>query len=126
MELEVKNVKSLEDGKHKGVIVRIEYRHDPFEYTDIFIKEAESGVELKYGVPTSVSEKSKLGRLMQQFVKLVPGDKLNPEQVLLSKRVTFMTMIETTENGDFSVIVKDSVKKDEAKEIDSPVSFSPV
>ena len=106
MELEVKAAKKIEDGKHEGVIVGIEYRENPHKYTDVII-EFEEGKRLKYGVPTAVTPVSKLGKLLLDFgVDLVIGEKVEPE-ALIGKQCTFMTMI--GEKG-FSNIVKGSVK----------------
>lgn len=110
MEFEVKESISLEDGMHSGVVCKVMYRTEPYEYTDVYIKEQNSGYELKYGCPSVVSEKSKLGKLLMQFVKLDTGAKVDPEKVLLGKQVQFMTMQEKTKEGIFSRVVDGSVK----------------
>lgn len=110
MELEVKESVALEDGKHYGVVSRIEYKTEPYQYTDVFIKEKDTGFELKYGCPTTVSEKSKLGKLLSQFVKLEKGKLVDPEKVLLDKQVTFMTIQEETKDGTFNRVVDNSIK----------------
>lgn len=110
MEFEVKESIALEDGKHEGVISKIQYRIEPYEYTDVFIKEKETGYELKYGCPSVVSEKSKLGKLLMQWGELQKGAKVNPETILLNKEVVFMTIQEKTKDGIFSRVVDGSVK----------------
>ena len=110
MEFEVKEAVSLEDGKYEGIVSRIEYREEPYAYTDIFIKEKDSEMELKYGCPSRISTKSKLGKLIGQFHELQKGAKIDPEKVLLNKEVTFMVMQEKTNDGVFSRVVDESVK----------------
>ena len=114
MEFEVKESKKIEDGAHEGVIVGVVYRTDPYEYTDIQVKENGSEVVLKYGCPSEVTDKSRLGRLLSKFTEVRIGDKLDPESILKDKKVIFMTL-----NNDkgFTDIVVDSIKpKPEEKE----------
>lgn len=113
MEFEIKESVSLEDGRHEGVVSKIEYRTEPYQYTDIYIKEKKHEFELKYGCPSVVSERSKLGKLLGQFTELKKGEKIDPEKVLVDKEVTFMTMQERTNDGTFTRIVDGSVKKKE-------------
>jgi len=110
MEIEVKESVSLEDGKHEGVIERIEYREEPFKYTDVFVKEKESGFELKFGCPTSAGINTKLMRLLSKFADIKPGIKVDPEKILLAKQVTFMTMQEEKGDKTYTRIVDGSVK----------------
>jgi len=110
MELEVKEPVKLDDGKHSGRIIRVEYRDDPYNYTDVFIKEKKTDFELKYGAPTSLSKNTKLGKLLMQFTTLDVGSKIDPEKVLLSKDVTFMTIMEKTDKGEFVRIIDNSIK----------------
>ena len=110
MELEVKEPLSLEDGKHEGVITRIEYRETPYKYTDIYIKEKTSELDLKHGCPTSVSTNSKLMKLLAKFTEIRKGIKVNPETALVGKEVVFMTITEGTERGNFVRIVDNSIK----------------
>lgn len=112
-ELEAKEVIRLDDGRHEGEIVRIEYREEPYEYTDVIIKETETELEIKYGCPTSVSEASKLGRLLAAISKedIEPKKKYDPEKILVGKKVSFMTMNEKSDKGEFARIVADSIKE---------------
>jgi len=109
IELEVKEIKTIEEGKHTGKITRIEERTEPYHYIDIFI-ELENGIELKYGCPASISTQSKLGKTLNQFTELEPGEKINIEKTLVGKKVTFMTINETTDRGTFARIVDGSIK----------------
>ena len=120
MEIEWKESIEIPDGNHTGEITKIEYRHDPYEYTDIFIKldDIDCGVELKYGCPTNLSENSKLGSLIQVFgEKPEKGKKIDPEKVLIGKKVSCMTITKKSkESGkSFSEIVQDSIKPLEEK-----------
>lgn len=110
MEFEVKESVCLEDGKYVGTVSKVEYRDEPYKYTDVYIKEAKTVMELKYGCPSVVSEKSKLGILIGRFIKLEKGTKVDPEKVLIGKKVAFMTMQEQTKDGTFTRIVDGSVK----------------
>ena len=112
MELEVKESASLEDGTHTGKIDKVEYRTEPFEYTDVYIKETKTGYSLKYGCPTVVSEKSKLGKLLSLFVEIKAGKKVTPENILVGKDVTFMTLTKQRKDkqGEFTEIVDGSIK----------------
>jgi len=102
----------IPDGNHTGVISKITERTEPYEYTDIFIKPDGLDVEIKHGCPSVLSEKSKLGRLMQTFGEKFEKDKeVDIEKVLIGKRVNFMTLIKKGKEGkEFSEIFDDSMK----------------
>ena len=105
MKLKVEPSRKLADGKHKGIIVNILYREQPFKYTDVVIK-TENEVEVKAGYPTSLAVDSKLYALMTRFgVSMVEGNNADPD-VLLQKEVQFISMIE----GKFSKVIPESVK----------------
>jgi hypothetical protein len=106
---EVRETQKLEDGKHTGTIIEVDYRHTPFEYTDITIVPDEAkNLKLKFGVPSNLTTSSKLGNLLSLFVEVKAGAKLNPREVLLGRRVSFMTQVEeiTKKNNDKMQIVK--------------------
>lgn len=111
-ELEWKEAIKIPDGNHSGEITKVEERTEPFEYTDVFVKLDDFDVELRYGCPTVLSENSKLGRLMVTFGEgFEAGKKLNPEKVLVGKRVVFMTLTkQDKDKKEFSKIVDDSLK----------------
>ena len=99
------------EGKHTGVISKVEYRYEPYEYTDIFIKLDEHDVEIKYGVPTKLSSQTRLGRLMIEFgCECKTGEKVNPAEVLTGKKVQFMTMLKLKDGNDYAEIVRDSLR----------------
>lgn len=111
MEFEVRERIVLEDGRHEGTITRIEYRTEPYKYTDLFIKEEKSQLELKYGCPSNVSMDSKFGKLLGKFIELKPKMKIDPEKVLVGKEVVFMTMQEEgSDNKTYTRIVEGSLK----------------
>lgn len=113
VELEWKESINIPDGNHTGEIVKIEYRHDPYEYTDVMIlvTDIESEITLKYGCPTNLSENSKLGALLQTFgEEYGKGKKVDPEKVLVGKKVVFMTITKTKGDKHFSEVVDDSIK----------------
>lgn len=110
MEIEVKEAIHLDDGKHIGKITRVEYREEPYRYTDIYIEEDKTKLELKFGCPTSKSINSKLMKLLAKFVEIKSGITVNPESILVDKGVEFMTLVEQTEKGNFTRIVDGSVK----------------
>ena len=110
MEIEMKEHKLLEDGKHEGTVEKIEYRDEPYKYTDVFIKVDEESFDLKYGVPTSAGMEGKLAKLLGAFANIVPGEKYDPEKILVGKRVSFMTIQEKRDGGTFVKIVDGSIK----------------
>ena len=117
MELEVQKPVHLEDGKYEGIVDRVEHKNvtkdgQEYKYTDIYIRlETENGRrELKYGCPTSVSENTKLGKLLAQFVKLEPGKKVDPVETLTGKKVCFVTVTEEKEGLRYVRIADNSIK----------------
>jgi len=63
MEFEVKKQIEVEEGKHTGKITKVEYRTDPYAYTDIFIQLDDVDLEIKYGCPSNLSLVSKRGKV---------------------------------------------------------------
>jgi len=114
MEIEVKSPAIVVQGQHIGVITTVEYRTEPYKYTDVFVetKDKEGNiVELRYGCPTNISSVTKLGKLLKSFgAELKVKAKIDPEKILAGKKVTFMTLNKETDKGTFSKIVDDSLK----------------
>lgn len=109
MEIPIEESKKLEPGTHKGRITKISYRIEPYEYTDVHIK-LENDVEVKAGFPTSVTEDSKLGKMLTRFGAILEiGKSIDPEKVLLNKDCTFQSINETTNKGTFPKIIGDSL-----------------
>lgn len=112
MKLEVTEKIAIPDGLHRGAITGVDYRKEPFEYTDIVIAfiVGKKEIKLKAGYPTIVSDSSKLGKLLTRFgVLLNVGSQVDPD-VLIGKRCQFQTITENTKNGEFAKVLPDSVK----------------
>jgi len=110
MEFEVKESKMLDEGVNFGIIAKIEYRTEPYEYTDLYI-EVEGRHQIKWGCPSVVSEKSKLGKLLSQFTNLKVGEKVDPEKVLIGKQVRFQIIYESgKDGGNYCKVVDGSIK----------------
>lgn len=115
MKFKAKDIRGpIDEGKHKGKIVRIEYRDTPFEYTDIYMTINGTDSEVKYGCPSSVSVESKLGKLLMQVanVEIIPGHNYDPEALLVGKEVSFVTFNEKGKNTDreFARVSDGSIK----------------
>lgn len=112
MDIEVKAPIEIPDGNHKGQITKILYRTEPYDYTDIYVSvEGQEGVEIKYGCPSTISKTSKLGRVLVTFgIKLVPGNKVDPDKVLIGRKCSYMTIRKAKDGKEFSEIVEDSLK----------------
>lgn len=112
IELKVKKGLVVEEGRHDATISRIEERHEPYHYVDVYMKLDDVDVELKYGCPANVSENSKLGKLLAEVGVVLEVDTLlDVEKALQGKRVSLMTINEKVPNkGTFARIVEGSVK----------------
>ncbi len=122
MELEVKPKIQIEDGSHTGIIETVEYRTDPYNYTDVIVKVDGKEFTLKWGAPTYLSEGSKLFKALLLFKPgLKVGDKVDPETILKGQKVSFMTLTEKTGKGEFARIVDGSLKPVDAVVVDKVV-----
>jgi hypothetical protein len=114
MEFEMKKPVLVSDGVHQGEIVRVEYRDKPYRYSDIFIKITDKdseGIELKFGCPCNhLSPNTKFGKLLLKFAAIPFGDKVDPEKVLIGRKVSFQSLNEQTADGNFARIVDGSIK----------------
>lgn len=111
----VKEAIVLKDGLYYGIVKKIEYRQEPYEYIDIFIEEEKTKILLKYGCPRNndvITEQSKIGRLISNFTKLEIGLQMKPSQLLVGKKVSFMVQqVKSKKDGNFyAKIVDDSIK----------------
>lgn len=115
MELEYKEFKEIPEGKHTGKIVRIEHKEvgdQKYLYTDIFIEFTDlKEREIKYGCPTNLSQKSKLGKLLSAFTDLNAGKKYDVDAILLNQPVQFITLNRETKDGTFADVVEGSIKQ---------------
>lgn len=109
----------IPEGRHAGTIVRIEYRDDPFDYTDLHVRledvESEQPIILKVGAPTNVSvdvkgkPRSKLAILLAKCGVDLSGEDIEPEEAL-NHQISFMTVNEKTEKGTFARIQPSSIE----------------
>ncbi len=115
MELECKEYKKIEEGKHTGIITKLEPRitTEGYKYLDIKIKLDNQDIELNYGCPQNLSKISKLGKLLGQFIELQSGKTYNLEGILLQKKVSFMVQNETKQDKTYAKIIPDTIKKTE-------------
>jgi len=112
MEFKVEESKKIDDGSHKGVVVGIIYRDEPYKYSDILIEMSNvTGVTLKVGYPSIVMPESRLGQLLKRFgAEIKVGTTVDPEKILVGKNCQFVTISETTPKGTFARIVPESLK----------------
>jgi len=108
---------SIEDGKHKGTISKIEtktveVKKGTATYLEIFIVEEDSGVELKAGVPFRITENTALGMILTNFgAELTEDTEIDVEEFIKPKmKVTFLTKTEKTAKGKFATIINDTLK----------------
>jgi hypothetical protein len=106
MEIEVKETIKIPEGQQKGKIAKIEYRTEPYKYTDLIIM-MEDGKTIKYGVPTSDGSESKLMKLLKLFSPIEIGSKVDPELILLNKDISFE--VKEDDKG-FTQVVHGSIK----------------
>lgn len=112
MKAKVEKTIKIDDGMHEGEITAINYKEEPYNYVDVVIKEKEQEIELKCGLPFSVTENTALGRMLQRFgAKLEVDKEIEIEDFIKTGiKVEFQTLTETTKKGTFARIVSDSVK----------------
>ncbi len=91
--------------------LKIVYKEDKYSYTDVYVTiDGIDDAELRYGCPTSVKLNTKLGKLLLAFEKIDVGTNVDPEKILVGKRVSFQTLNEETKSGTFARIVVGSIK----------------
>jgi hypothetical protein len=111
--LRMKPLVSVEDGKHFGQIVNVARRTEPYDYTDVFIRLTDAGlekVELKWGAPSHLTSNSKLGKMLALFKKIELDEEVDLREVLVGHNVVFQTLTEVTPKGEFARIVDGSIK----------------
>lgn len=105
MKIEVEADKKLDEGKHEGVIIDVEYRTDPYHYTDLVIEVGDS--KIKAGFPTLITKSSKLGKLLDRFgLDVEVGTTIDPNSVLVGEQCTFLVEAD----GEYSKVVTSTVK----------------
>jgi len=100
----------IEDGIHTGTIEDVQYREQPYKYTDVVI--LMDDMNLKVGYPTFLNQESKLFKMLEKFgASFEDGKDLSPEMYLTKgKKVSFMTIKEKTDKGTFARIIPESLK----------------
>ena len=116
MKLKVKKpAAELVAGRHDGVISKVEFRMEPFQYVDVYCKFDDADFEVKKGYPATVSATSGLGQLLQEAIgtKLTPDDDVDPMELLEGKKCYAMTDIEPSNDGsiNFARILTLHIKK---------------
>jgi len=110
MEIEIKAERRIEDGMHYGRISTINYRTEPYAYTDLVI-ELEDKSTITAGYPTILTENSKLGQLFKRFgYTLNIGHKLDPDQCFVMQACQFQTITEIKGEKRFPKVITESVK----------------
>lgn len=111
----VKEINRISDGVHQGKITNVtrEFRQD-FDYLDITVTtltEKNEPIDIKYGVPTNLSERSNLGKLLNKSgFKFRVKERISIYSIkehLLNKELAFQTF--TDENG-FAKIMDETIK----------------
>ena len=115
--LKCKENVSIQDGVHKGKIVKVEKNlHGDYEYLDLFLTIEDTlsdgkPFEIKYSTPYNLSEVSKFGKLLAKFKPLKAGEEYNLETIFLASTVSFMTQQDKGKDGNvYARIVENSIK----------------
>lgn len=82
---------SVPTGNYEGIIMKVEYRDEPYAYTDLIIevKQGDKRPQLKVGFPSIIAQTSNLGVLLAKFKSFKIGDTIDPEQILVAQKVRF-------------------------------------
>lgn len=114
MKREIKSPMKIEEGLHKGVIIGVEERTQPYNYIDVVLefKEDDKAKQIKAGYPDFLSTESKLGNLLARFGADIstPGTFIDPEKELIGKKCQFITINQQKEKGTFANVVPESLK----------------
>jgi len=126
MKLKMEKAKKVAPGAHTGKIIRIDYRTEPYKYTDVYVKLNDKGledIELKYGCPTILSENSKLGKLVKQFKEVQVGEEVELEEILIGQTVAVVTINEPSKDGttEYAKIVQIQPWNEEPNSEQKPV-----
>lgn len=113
MKLEWKEQLKIPDGLHEGVIIGIDNRTEPYNYTDLVIETEVDEIitPVKAGYATKLTESTKLGKLLQRFgVKPAVGTTIDLNKLLIGQKCQFQTVTESTKKGEFAKVLGDTVK----------------
>ena len=110
IEIEVSEMKQIEEGLHQGTITKVDQRTTPFNYVDVYVK-LEDDTTIKAGYPANISKGSGLGKMVARFGAVIAvGTKIDVEGLLMGKRVSFVTVNVENERGTFARIQRESLK----------------
>ena len=76
--------RTLEEGRHSGLINDVIERTDPYHYIDLVIAVEDTGLQVKYGLPAGeeVSENGKLVRTLRELGMDLPvGGEIDVEAI---------------------------------------------
>lgn len=112
MKAKVEKTIKIDDGKHTGEIKELIYKDTPYNYVDVVIKEDKLDIDLKCGVPFSITENTALGQMLKRFgADLEEGQEIEVDDFLkVGSKVEFMTLTEKTKKGTFVRVLSESVK----------------
>ena len=108
--LEAKPSAELPEGKHEGIITKIEHRTEPYGYIDIYVKPKNKDFEVKAGFPDVITPKSSLGKLLERLgITFTIHEKVNLRK-LIGKEVSFMSTNETKDQVTYVRVLRDTIK----------------
>ena len=110
--IEVKEIVKLEEGLHKGEIVKVELRTQPYEYVDLHISAPTkngSDAIVKAGYAAFITKETALGLLLTRFgIKLEKGSNVNVE-ALVGRECTFMSTTQVKGDKKYTKVINETV-----------------
>lgn len=101
---------SLPAGSYRGGIVKVGVAENDPRYIDVSIREDVSGVVLRAGFPTTLTERTMTGLLLYRLnVAWKVGEEIDIEGALVGRAVAFAVADEQTPKGIFSRVVRESI-----------------
>jgi len=113
IEIEVKEIKTIPEGKHSGVIANMIYEtRKEFSYIDVYIDLNDlKDTTLKTGFPANISEKSTFGIFLKGAgLDIIPKQKISLNAVkerLVGQEIEFTTY---NDDNDFAKVVNKTIK----------------
>ena len=112
MLIPVKEHKKIQDGAHEGMILSVDYRTTPLEYTDYvlaFVQDNER-VTVKASYPTNITPETIHGRMLSRFgLEIIADHPVDPDK-LIGLKCAFSTVNKTTLKGTFPEVMRDTLK----------------
>jgi len=90
--LKVVEAVKIPTGHYLGKIVAVEFRTEPYEYTDFIIEVVIPGQDarrLKTGFATFLTPNSQLGEFVKQITSFKVGDEVDIEKIAVGQNVEF-------------------------------------